>query len=204
MNDERLKALYARALAERAARGTECQVPLEAMLAVLERRGSEAERQETLRQVLAHPACREEFELLRAVVRAAEASSSRWRVPAWGWAAGIALLLGTVWFWRGRGPDVDVLRGDSVQVTPLAPLGGEAPASPRLVWRPVTGAFSYEVVVVDTAGLPRFTGSTTDTTVSLPDSVGLDPGAVYRWWVRARRSDGTELRSPTISFTVRR
>jgi hypothetical protein len=70
MNEERMRELYARSTARRAASDPPCEVSLERMIDVLERRGSEEERREVLAEILRSPACREEFELLRAVVRA--------------------------------------------------------------------------------------------------------------------------------------
>jgi hypothetical protein len=34
-----------------------------------------------------------------------------------------------------------------------------------------------------------------DTTVTLPDSIRLESGVEYRWWVRASLADGRQLSS---------
>lgn len=202
MNDEQLKALYARAMAIRAEGKRPCEVSLEEMVAVLERQGTEAHRAETLRRVLASPACHEEFELLRAVVRAAAVRPRRRLMPAWGWAAAVVAIVGAGWWLQVLQP-ADMLRGEPGGLIPVAPTGTIASPVPLFAWHPLPGAFRYDVAVVDTAGLARFSGSTTDTTLALPDSVNLAVGGVYRWWVRAVRHDGTAERSATVHFTIR-
>lgn len=70
MNEERLKALFARHTAVHALLRDGTVVPLEAMLEVLEQSGTEERRREILNQILADPESRKEFDLLRAAMRA--------------------------------------------------------------------------------------------------------------------------------------
>lgn len=76
MNHERLRALFARHTAVHALLNEAPAVPLEAMLAVLEQRGSRRERRETLQRILADPESQREFELLRAAMRASARSAA--------------------------------------------------------------------------------------------------------------------------------
>src|SRR4029079_14575840 len=57
-------------------------------------------------------------------------------------------------------------------------------------WKPVRGAQDYEIEVLDADGLSTFVSTVRGTSVRLPTSVRLMPGAEYRWWVVARRADG--------------
>ncbi len=77
MDPQRLRALYARHTAVHALLRDPPSVPLEAMLDVLELRGTEADRRETLNRILGDPESRREFDLLRAAMRA----SQDWEAP---------------------------------------------------------------------------------------------------------------------------
>lgn len=70
MNEDRLRALFARHTAVHALLRDGTVVPLEAMLDVLEHKGTEEHRREILNQILADPESRKEFDLLRAAMRA--------------------------------------------------------------------------------------------------------------------------------------
>lgn len=70
MNEDRLRALFTRHTAVHAMLRDGTVVPLEAMLEVLEHRGSEEHRRDILNQILADPESRKEFDLLRAAMRA--------------------------------------------------------------------------------------------------------------------------------------
>ncbi|HWA56272.1 MAG TPA: hypothetical protein VG692_03405 [Gemmatimonadales bacterium] len=72
MDPDRLRALYTRHTAVHALLNDRAVVPLDAMLAVLEHRGTEEERRETLNRILADPESRREFDLLRAAIRASD------------------------------------------------------------------------------------------------------------------------------------
>lgn len=70
MNEDRLRALFTRHTAVHALLRDGAVVPLEAMLDVLEHKGTEEHRREILNQILADPDSRKEFDLLRAAMRA--------------------------------------------------------------------------------------------------------------------------------------
>jgi hypothetical protein len=77
MDDERLRALYSRHTAVHALLRDPPAVPLDAMLDVLERRGPEGTRRETLQRIVADPESLREFELLRAVATASSEEATR-------------------------------------------------------------------------------------------------------------------------------
>jgi hypothetical protein len=60
-------------------------------------------------------------------------------------------------------------------------------------WKPVRGARDYEIEVLDADGLSTFVSTVQGTTVLLPATVRLLPGTEYRWWVVARRADGSRV-----------
>lgn len=70
MNEDRLRALFTRHTAVHAMLRDGALVPLEAMLDVLEHRGTEEHRRDILNQILADPDSKKEFDLLRAAMRA--------------------------------------------------------------------------------------------------------------------------------------
>jgi hypothetical protein len=205
MNDERLRALYAGAMARLPLPEDAAPVPLEAMVDLVERRGSEAERSRTLRSILRDPRAREEFELLRAVVRSAEPPRQSWRAAiAWRVAAGVALLAGTAWLFSLLHTPEEPLRGGASAVVMLQPANGaELTAPPLFAWRQVPGAVDYRIEVVDSAGAVVFEEQVTDTTSTGPASGGLVPGNHYRWSVTVLTKEARSLRSATHSFMLR-
>jgi hypothetical protein len=190
MTDAELRDIYARALTSRAAGRAECPAP-EALDALVAKVGSEESRLATLDHVMACNACRQEFELLRAIEVAASADTrvrSRWRAP-WLVAAGVVMAAGAIVV---------------TQVSRSNPMRGAHPAGEgqialvgladhTLVWRAVPGAIRYDVETVDASGATVFHATTADTSVALPpESSGVN------WWVRATLRDGTERRSAVV------
>jgi hypothetical protein len=176
------------------------------MMELLQGRMAEAERLKLLDEILRRPACREEFELLRAVVRASGESrpvvhSRQFLLPA---AAAAVLVIGvaTTW-WVTAGPRSPVLRGGEVVVEPVAPLGTvSSTGALRLIWHAVPDAWQYQAMVVDMNGHAVYRQTVSDTTVALPDSSWPPQGATYRWWVRASLSNGEVVRSEPTPFGV--
>ena len=90
-----------------------------------------------------------------------------------------------------------------VMVTLIAPLGEvRENRATRFVWRPVSKAEHYLVVVVDTTGAELFASETRDTALVLPDSVHLAPGRAYLWWVQARLADQSTVTAVTQRLVV--
>ena len=211
MTDEQLRAAYARAMASpRSAERTACPNP-DALIALVQRDGSEAARLETLDHAMACAACQREFELLRAIDAAERRdtgttrSSARWQRPlALALAASLVLAIGLgpgrTWL-ADRQPDT--MRGDPAGIDVVRPEA--AVTVPRdsldFVWRPVSGASRYTVELLTLAGAVRLSATTTDTTLTLRGARDVDPGE-YRWWVRAALPGG-ERRSQPRPVTLR-
>ncbi|MCU0619745.1 MAG: hypothetical protein MUF40_07650 [Gemmatimonadaceae bacterium] len=108
-------------------------------------------------------------------------------LPRWALAAAlVAVVAGVGVVLRGGRPEAadDRVRG---------------PAT--LTWRPRAGRPRYTVELLDSADAPVLIVETSDTTAAVPAGT-LRPGG-YRWFVRARGVDGTEVRSAVGRFTVR-
>jgi hypothetical protein len=72
----------------------------------------------------------------------------------------------------------------------------------RIAWRAVEPQATYRVTVTDTAGATRWSADTPDTSVVVPPSAGLVPGARYYLFVDALRADGWSLQSGPRTFTT--
>lgn len=203
MNEERMRELYARSTARRAASDPPCEVSLERMIDVLERRGTEEERRQVLAEILRSPACREEFELLRAVVRASKpVRVPTFLSPMWRWAAGIVVVAGlglAVMWWRRP---ADPLRGTGAGIVLYTPAENARAASlPRFVWSAVPGALQYRLDVVTDAGTVAFSTTLRDTSVIAPASRTLPPGH-YLWLIVAELPTGQPIRSEVRSLNL--
>jgi hypothetical protein len=205
MNDERLRALYAGAMQRLPAPDAVEPVALEAMVDVLERNGSEAERSSTLRAILRDPRAREEFELLRAVHRAGAEPRSRWSAAVlWKIAAAVVIMTGTAWLFTVKQVDEERLRGGVATITTVEPADGvELAAPPLFVWHQVPGAVDYRIEVVDSSGAVVFEETVNDTVSTGPVSRGLVPGNRYRWSVTVLTKGAQSIRSAIRSFTLR-
>jgi anti-sigma factor RsiW len=64
-----------------------------------------------------------------------------------------------------------------------------ADSQPRFVWRSVVDA-RYQFTLATDGGTAIFSSATPDTPLVLPDSVTLERGRTYLWFVDAIRSDG--------------
>jgi hypothetical protein len=208
LDDETLRAAYAareRARAERAASGPSADaVTVEQLLALVEGRGSEAERLATLDRVMASPELRAEYDVLRAAWKATEASNARANASsanAWRWrAAAGALLVVGVGGWltlanrASRGDDV--MRG---RVEASSPLVATVTAgdSLRLTWNATRDARDYRVELLDDAGEVVAGRQGTDTTATWSRPA---VARARRAWVRTTRVDGSVQTSPAIAL----
>ena len=203
MNEERMRELYASSTARRAASGPPCEVSLEAMIDVLERRGPEEARRQVLAEILRSPPCREEFELLRAVVRASQpVKAPTFISPMWRWAAGIVVVAGlglaALWWRRPAEP----FRGTSGAMVLYAPAeDARADTLPVFVWSAVPGTLQYRLEVLTDAGAVAFSTTLRDTTVAVPASTALSPGH-YLWLVVAEMPTGQPVRSGARSLNL--
>lgn len=186
MTDAELRDIYTRALTSRAR--TTCPSP-EAIDALVAKSGSEESRLATLDHVMACNACRQEFELLRAIQAAAAADAGarpRWRAP-WLVAAAVVVAAGVITVTRLNRPNPVRGAGATADIA-LVGLVGHV-----LVWRSIPGAVRYDVETVDSSGATVFHAATADTSIALPST----PGGV-NWWVRATLRDGSERHSAVI------
>lgn len=215
IDDERIKQLYARRVAERdRPGGPGCAAP-EAILALVRREGGEEERLATLDHVMSCAACHREYEWLAAVERAVvEAGSAAAPRRSWQFmrplalAASLLVAVGAVLVVRRmvtEGPEPLRGGGEGAEIVLLGPAA-EVPADAPIgfAWRPLDGANRYVLEIQRTDGAVVFTETTGDTTVTLQEPAGVLPERDYRWWVR-EVTDGSEPRaSPFRSLRVRR
>ena len=71
----------------------------------------------------------------------------------------------------------------------------------RLTWHDV-GASTYSVTLTDELGESVWERNTTDTTVSVPDSIQLVRGAVYYWYVDALLPDASSATTGVLEFRI--
>lgn len=199
-SDSELQSAYRRLLemGNREGRGT-CVSP-EAILAVVERSGSEATRLDALEHVMACPACRGELELLRAVEGTRPETGRGNRFPGFltprrlAWAASLVLALGatSVWWAALRPEAASVMRGADTEVQLVSPEpGGRLGEGITFVWHPLPESFEYTLEIFDGGGDVLFSASTRDTTLTLPASLPEVGDGDLRWWVTARMGNGS-------------
>lgn len=201
--DDDLKRLYARLTRERAADRTDCVEP-EALAALVVDRLDEAERLRLLGHISSCAACDAELRLVWAAADAGRRLGTR-RFPALAIAASVvAVLLGSVAVWQALEREHDAtLRSVPGEIALVAPVESEHRADGiEFVWRPVPGAFRYQLELLDAEGGLVFSASSEDTVLALPDTLSLTAGE-YRWWVRAVRQDGSQMRSRALPFRIR-
>ena len=188
MKEQDLVRLYQRGTARRGPDRADCVSP-EALLAVAEQRGSEAERRRSIDHARACADCGEELELLRAtrVVR------DRGRIPHAGLALAASLVLAALGYYTLSRHRADAA-GNNGDVQLVSPVGATDRLD-SLVWRSVTNAASYSIELRNEDGTLVTRGTITDTMFVLPDSLRVTPGNTVYWTVSARLTDGTELRS---------
>ena len=215
MNDDQLRQAYDELLRARKRSGQgqdplrtdSGRASLDAMLALVERRGSVASRLATLDAAMSDPDSAHELELLRAVAaNQPRAGLSRFAsAPMLVAAAAAVLLVVAVPLARMPGtareqPVREVARGAVL----LAPALEATRESARVFqWRAVPRARLYSLEILTASGVPVFTTSTADSTVTLPPDVTLAHGTEHRWWVVTQFGDGTEERSELRRLTIR-
>lgn len=154
--------------------------------------------------------CRDELVLMSKLI-ADRAPRRRWpRLAASvGAVAAAVIAFAVIGPWRtapGPGAARDGRMRESTQVdgagkravTVVMPAEGETvtPPAVRFVWHPFAPNATYLLKVADDSSSWKF--DTADTTFVLPDSVQLERGRSYHWWVDALTADGR-----TASTSVR-
>jgi hypothetical protein len=116
-------------------------------------------------------------------------------------AASLMLVAGTSWYvltQPGAGDEVRT-SGSVVELEGVQPGGTRTPIT--LKWRALRADARYTVEVLDSSDAPVFTVETNQTRAAVPIGT-LKPGT-YRWFVRAKSTDRTEIRSRVETFIVR-
>ena len=115
-------------------------------------------------------------------------------------AASLMLVAGTSWyvFTLPRAGDEVRSAGSSVELLTVPPVAARSPITLR--WKALRDDARYSVEVLDVNDVPVFSNDTNITQAVVPAS-SLKPGT-YRWYVRARATDRTEIRSRVATFTV--
>ena len=199
-SDSELQRAYRRLLELASREGRERCVPPEAILAVVERSGSEATRLDALEHVMACTACRGELELLRAVAgtRPETTRASRFarsltprRLAL---AASLVMAVGatSIWWAALRPGAAPVTRGADDMVRLVSPEpGGRLGEGIAFVWHSLPESFEYTLEIFDGGGDVLFSASTRDTTFTLPGPLPDVGEGDLRWWVTARMGNGS-------------
>lgn len=192
-----LEERYAELLARRAREGAALPATVEEIQALAAAGADTPERVALLDRVLADPRTRDEYLLLREVIRAGERRSVG-RVPRWlAVAAGIVVVTAAGVVWRAQQAMApEPMRGDAAAVELLSPApDAMLAAGTPFAWRPVAGVEAYEFELTDADGASITTLRTSDTSIVLPDSVVADAAPRALWWVTARLRSGQAVRS---------
>ncbi len=201
MNDSELRLAYARRLARDRRAAAACPSP-EALVALVEKQGSEPERLATLDHAMSCDACRRDLELLRSVDAARVAIEGDRGAPLWRWAAaaGVVLAIAGVTTLSLRGRESAMRGGAPLLVTPSASI--PATPSPQFVWRRTADAVDYRLELLSAAGDSIYATLTSDTALTLPTNVMLARGGEYIWQVHARFNDGTQAATAPLRFRI--
>ncbi len=199
MKDTDLRRAYSALLQTRHDVPESGRVPLEEMLALVERRGSESERLATLDRVMIDPTALGEFEMLRAMAQPSHLSA---RQPTWVRAAGVmalaaAVLLVAIPMLEARHNAVEPVRevtSASVLIAPAIDATGAASRTFR--WHAVPGARTYLLEILTANGDVAYATRSADTTITVPSDIRISTGTEYQWWVVGEMPDGTQRRSP--------
>ena len=183
----------------------------EDVAAFLDRRMTAAERAGAEAHLADCRECRAEIADVRRLVSATPARRSMVLVPAALAAAAViafvALSLGRAGSDssadRVRTPGVSVAE-DSQRIAVIAPAEGDTIRGARasLLWSAVVGEPTYRLTLTDASGQPVWTTTTSDTSLTLPANVALQPHTKYFWYVDAQRADGRAASTGVRSFTT--
>jgi hypothetical protein len=202
MSDSELQAAYRELLRDRAVGRGECPAP-EAIVALVERHGSELARLSTLDHVMNCAACKADFDLMRTIAEGRPAPVRRISVPLAAAAAVALVVSGTLVFsaLRARNTGDGVARGVADGVELVSPRGNSHDRPITFTWRKASGEARYALEVFTPAGDAVYSTEVADTAVVLPSTVSLQTGTTYHWWVLVRTTDGAEVRTPPVAFT---
>jgi len=116
-------------------------------------------------------------------------------------AASLMIVASTSWYVFSQPAPGDEVRdaGSEVDLVTVQPAPASAPITLR--WKALRTDDRYSIEVLDAADAPVYVADTNVTLLVIP-AARLKPGT-YRWFVRARGTDGREIRSRVQSFIVR-
>lgn len=99
---------------------------------------------------------------------------------------------------------VTPLTGEGVSgLQAVAPIGRQTIGDGIVfVWHPALPGATYRFTLTDDLGGKIWVGSTTDTTLALPDETSLPRNRGYHWYVDALRPDGSSATTGITSFEV--
>ena len=186
---EELRRRFAPAAGARPGDRGACPSP-EDLAAAAERRSDADTRLRILEHVATCAACREEFDLLRAVAATGRPGPiSRWLLVAIPLAAAAVLVL----ILRPVGPPAQpVVRNDGPAL--LLHTARPGAGGIRFAWRPLPSADHYAVEVFTLAGDSVALLDSRDTTLTVSRPPGV-PDSALRWMVRAYLADGRIIES---------
>lgn len=149
--------------------------------------------------------CRAELIAVRRIV--ARASRRRRWFALTTLAAAAAVVLLIVWPRGGeRGaPGGPVVRDGETAVTGVILITPDSVTVLPLsfAWHPVANATTYRVDLTTPAGALIWSGATSDTAMTVSDSVSLPTGVAYYYYVDALLTDGTSVSSGVRQIRVR-
>ena len=189
----------------------ESHLSLDEIVAAIDGRLTPAERTVIDSHLAECATCRAEYVQVTVLAQSAPpiaATRRRW-LPIAAFAAAaaavfaVALPLSRHPLRESRPTDQRAVASESIvpTVSPL-PTAIVPRDSMRFTWRGAAAA-RYRVIITDSAGAELYSSATSDTTLVLPPSVALDPGARYFWFVDELRADGSSFSSRASSFSIR-
>ncbi len=152
------------------------------------------------------PECREEMVEVNRIVATVPARRRGWLAPL---VAAAAVLL-VVWTGTiGRESPGEETRDPetsprlALAPTPLAPLG-RVSGIEELLWSAVPGVGRYRVTLFTGEGRAAWQATTTDTFVTVPDTLRLALAIPHYWQVKAETGFGRWVESELVAFTIPR
>jgi hypothetical protein len=204
MTNPRLAALYAQAVAARSGGDREGCPPPEDLEALAARGLPAADRLRLLDHVMSCGSCGREYALLDAVI-ASEIRPRRIGGLPLALAATVLLAIGAGLVLRvgSRTSKVDAVRGEEGVVRLLMPaVDARVPDRPIFVWGGMGTGVRYRFELLPVGRDPVYAVESTDTTLTLPDSVTIEREIEYLWWVRAHLPDGRQSASAIGRFRL--
>ena len=151
--------------------------------------------------------CRAELVAAKRLVRSAP--SAKWTRGSFVAVAGIAATILVALLIRPNAQPDERLRSTvgssaSVLTTVNPPPDSASAATDRtFVWRRDAAVVEYTLTLMDADGRTRWSVSTSDTSVTLPDSIALTPGTTGYWYVDGLRGDGRSVGTGRQRLTIR-